>query len=84
MTPMQWALTGVLLIAVPFGLSMLGSGIAALKGTRLDAGAADPCYVLGVDISGLLYNLFMCYWLVLFFAPIAMGCWIWAAIQAWW
>ena len=84
MTPAQWVLTSLLLVAVPFGLSLLGMGIARLKGTRLDAGAADPCFVLGVDISGLLYNLFMCYWLVLFTAPIAMGSLIWAAILAWW
>ncbi|MGB2246018.1 MAG: hypothetical protein ACPH3N_00030 [Alcanivorax sediminis] len=84
MSPVQWALTGVLLVAVPFGLSLLGSGIAALKGTRLDAGSAEPCLLLGVDISGLLYTLFMCYWLVLLTAPVAMGCLIWAAIKAWW
>ncbi|MZR63132.1 hypothetical protein [Alcanivorax sp. DP30] len=83
MSAAQWVWISVLLLAVPFGLSMLGMGIARLKGTRLDAAQADPCYVMGRDISELLYTLFMCYWLVLFTAPLAMGCLIWAGIKAW-
>ena len=83
MTPLQWVVASVLLVAIPFGLSMVGMGVARLNGARLDAAQADPCYVMGKDISGVLYSLFMCYWLVLFTAPLAMGCLIWAAITAW-
>ncbi|RJG18562.1 hypothetical protein D4A39_08840 [Alcanivorax profundi] len=84
MSTAQWVTVLVVIGLAPLGLALLGSGIARLKGTRLDAAEAEPCFVAGVDISGVLYTLFMCHWLMIFTAPIGVGGVIWGAVVTFW
>ena len=72
MTPGRLALLSVVVGVFPLAVAALGSLIAHLKGCRLSEAAAEPCYVLGIDISGLLYTMFMFAWLTMFTGGIAV------------
>lgn len=52
--------------------ALLASGIAAATGTRLNEADAQPCIVLGRDISGMLYGMFMMGWFGMFTFPLGL------------
>jgi hypothetical protein len=64
----------VLFAMSPVLCAMLASLIASLCGSRLDEGNAYPCFVLGVDIGGLLSHMFVLGWLSLITVPIGLIC----------
>ena len=66
MTPGSLAVLSIIVGVFPLLVSMAAGGIAQIKGCRLDEGRAEPCYLCGRDISGLLYAMFMCAWLAMF------------------
>lgn len=72
----------ILIGVLPMLLNLLASAIASWKGVRLDAAEAETCIVLGVDISSLLYTLFMSYWFMFLTLPVMVGGLIWAGFRA--
>lgn len=63
----------IALVAVaPLIPVLLASAIASATGTRLNEAQAQPCIVLGKDISGLLYSMFMMGWFGMFTFPLGL------------
>ena len=48
---------------------LISSVVASAAGSRLDEGGSHPTYVLGVDVGGVLYALFVCGWFMLLTVP---------------
>jgi hypothetical protein len=63
-----WGLIGLCLL--PFLPVFLATSVAALAGCELLEGGAQPCSVLGLDIGGVLYPLFLSGWFALFTLPL--------------
>lgn len=85
MTPLKLALIFILIGLLPFVAVSLAIAIASLCGTELSAAGAQPCIILGRDISGVLYAMFMSGWLVLFTGGVAvwglLGTGLWALLR---
>lgn len=82
MTPSRLAYFSILFGISPFALAILGAGLARITGGNVTAAGAENCKVLGIDLNGLVYALFMSYWLVFFTGGLAVfgliGSGIWA------
>lgn len=63
-----WTLIGLCLL--PFLPVFLATSLAALLGCELHEGGARECSVLGLDIGGFLYPLFMSGWFALLTLPL--------------
>ena len=72
LTPGKLALISVVLGPLPLVIAMIASGVAQMIGGDLHEGHAKNCIVFGVDISGVLYNMFMMGWLTIFTGGLAM------------
>ena len=84
MTPGRLAILSVVIGVFPLAIAALGSLIAHLKGCPLNEAAAEPCYCCGIDISRLLYAMFMCFWLTIFTGGIAVLGLLASALWAFW
>lgn len=63
-----WTLIGLCLL--PFLPVLFATSAAGLLGCELHEGGARECSILGLDIGGLLYPLFMSGWFALFTLPL--------------
>ncbi len=63
-----WTLIGLCLL--PFLPVLFATSLAGLLGCELHEGGARTCSILGLDIGGLLYPLFMSGWFALFTLPL--------------
>jgi len=52
---------------------LIAMGVAKITGAALDEGNTHPCLVLGVDIGGLLYSMFVVGWIGLITLPTGGG-----------
>lgn len=66
MTPFYLAVLSILIGPFPIFIALLATLIAKICGCTLNEGSAEKCIVLGVDISGFLYGMFMFAWLAMF------------------
>lgn len=82
MSPAGLACFSIVFGISPFALAILGAGLARITGGNVTAAGAENCKVLGMNLNGLVYALFMSYWLVFFTGGIAVfgliGSGIWA------
>ena len=62
----------VLFAAAPILSVVIASGIAHAYGARLDEAGSHPCVVHGVDIGGLLYDMFVAGWFMLLTIPLGL------------
>jgi len=53
----------------PILSALLAGAIASATGARLDEGNSHPCIILGHDFGGLLYALFVVFWLAIVTLP---------------
>jgi len=85
MSPSDLAYFSIVFGISPFALAILGLGLARVTGGTVTAAGAENCKVLGMNMNGLVYTLFMSYWLVFFTGGIAVfgliGSGIWAIFQ---
>ncbi|MCC5956924.1 MAG: hypothetical protein JJU07_12535 [Natronohydrobacter sp.] len=66
-----WALVAIVLIAAAPVLSgLLASEIASSHECRLNEARAHSCLVLGIDVGGLLYVMFVMTWFGMLTLPI--------------
>ena len=70
LSPGSLALYSVAIGVSPMILSVLGVGLAKLLGGSVDARGPQNCSVKGVELGGLVYTLFMSYWLMFFTAGV--------------
>jgi len=66
LSPGRLALYSVAIGISPLLLSVLGVLLAKLMGGSVDARGPQNCSVKGVELGGLVYTLFMSYWLMIF------------------
>lgn len=66
LSPGRLALYSVIIGVSPLILSISGTLLAKLSGGTVDASGSHNCIVRGVDLGGLVYTLFLSYWLMLF------------------
>ena len=71
LTPSRLALYSIILAPSPLLLSALGVILARLAGGQVDARGARDCRIAGIELGGLIYSLFMSYFLTLFSAGLA-------------
>lgn len=85
LTPGRLALYALLIGPSPLILAVLGVLSAKILGCRVDASGAYECRLLGMKLDGLIYNLFMMYWMTIFTGGLAMICLmvsgVWALIR---
>ena len=72
LSPGKLALFSLVLGPAPLLLAVIASAVAKLIGGELDASRARECKVLGVDIGGILYFMFMAHWLTIFTGGLAI------------
>ena len=53
----------------PIASVLIAASIAKLAGADVDEGRSHPCVILGIDIGGLLYSMFVLGWLGLITLP---------------
>jgi hypothetical protein len=72
----------ILLITLgPILSAALASGIANALGCQLDEGNPRPCSLAGFEISELLYDMFVSFWLEVLTLPFgALALLIWAVV----
>ena len=80
--PFVAALTLLVLIGIAPMLSALAAEvIARLNGCELNEGASHPCEMLGLELGGTLYNMFVMGWLALATIPLAaIGLLLWLVV----
>lgn len=61
-----------LVAATPVVSMLLAVSIADANGCKLNEADAHPCLVAGVDIGGLLYDMFVLAWLGLLTVPLGV------------
>lgn len=66
LTPASLALSSIAIGILPLLLSGLGVVLAKISGGSVDARGPQNCSVWGVQLGGLVYTLFISYWLMLF------------------
>lgn len=75
-----WTLIGLCLL--PFLPVLFATSVAGLLGCELHEGGARECSILGLDIGGALYPLFMSGWFALFTLPLlAMMLLVWMLLE---
>jgi len=83
--PGNLALFSLLFGPAPLLISAFASVVARLIGGTVDASQARHCIVLGVDLGGIIYTLFMAYMLVYVTAGLALpgllASGIWALVK---
>mgnify|MGYP006893413831 CR=1 FL=1 len=81
---MIWALVLIVLFgAAPLLSALTASAIANGLGCALDEGSVHRCMLLGLDIGGVLYTMFVLIWfgmMTIPFAAVALLVWLAAAI----
>ncbi len=65
---MQW---GLLICALPIVLAFAATVIGGLLGCSVNEGGSPTCLFMGIDISGVLTNLFIMHWFGMITLPIA-------------
>lgn len=82
LTPERLALISIGVGVLPLLLSMLGVAAAKVTGGRVDASGAYHCRILGRDVGGIVYTLFMMYVVTVFSAGLTVlgliGSGLWA------
>lgn len=75
-----WTLIGLCLL--PFLPVLLATSAAGLFGCELHEGGARECTILGLDIGGVLYPLFMSGWFALLTLPLlALVLLLWVLLE---
>lgn len=75
-----WTLIGLCLL--PFLPVFFATSLAGLLGCELHEGGARACSILGLDIGGVLYPLFMSGWFALFTLPVlALMLLVWLLLE---
>lgn len=64
---------GIVFAFLPVLGVLLASGVATLGGCDLNEGSVNACVVLGMDMGGTLYVLFVMGWYALVTLPLGMG-----------
>lgn len=72
-TPGRLAIYSLIIGVSPLFISALGILLAKLVGGSVDARGPQNCRVMGLEIGGLVYGLFMSYWLTLFTVGLAFA-----------
>jgi len=72
--PLFGVCRAVALAIGPLVLSVLAGEFASFNGCVLHEGFKNPCFVCGIDLGGLLYQMHVLGWCVLFTIPI--GLWL--------
>lgn len=83
MTPFKLAVLSLAVGLFPLLLSLCGMVLARCLNCKVNAAGAEKCMVFGVDISNVLYTLFMMHWLTIFSGGLAVYGLIGAGIWAW-
>jgi len=85
MSPKRLALYSLIIGPTPFIFPLLAKLICKLTGGSVDASQVSGCVFMGLNLNGLVYTLFMSYWLVLLTGGIAtfglMSSGIWALVK---
>ena len=68
--PVTVGVCSIVLGISPLALAFLASSFASLNNCQLHEGFANPCHVLGIDIGGFLYSLFVLGWFTLLSIPL--------------
>jgi len=82
-TTMRWTMASVILVCLAPLLGVLVAlGVTKLTGCTVHEGFANPCFVLGLDVGGILYALAVSGWALLATLPLAgiLGV-AWAVIE---
>ena len=59
MTPLTLAMLCIALVILPFIVGAIGLGLSKLLGCEINEAGTTKCYLLGIDVSNVLYFLMM-------------------------
>lgn len=66
------AITSTLLGFAPVMSVLASSAVAKAAQCGLDEGSSHPCHVLGVELGGLLYSMFVSGWFIFLTWPLVL------------